>query len=269
MLLIFSGLLFIGSVQAQSRLDQYINQAMESNIALQEKNLSYEKSLAALKEAKALFLPRLSLEARYSVANGGRAFVFPVGDLMNPVYDNLNLINGLNQAANPDYPTIPAYPQIENEEVNFLREREQETKLRVVWPVFNTAIIQNNKIQQSLLEAERTNVDIYKRELVREVKIAYFNYSKAVQAVGLYENTLDLVEENLRTTESLERNHKVTIDAVYSAKAEVKAIEQQLAEADKNEKVARAYFNFVLNRDYDDVIEMEEAFTDELSVISI
>lgn len=259
----------IAQLPAQSTLDQYINTALESNIALQEKNLSYEKSLAALKEAKALFLPKLSLEARYSVARGGRAFTLPIGDLMNPVYSNLNLINSLGSAANPDYPVIADYPQIQNEEINFLRETEQETKLRVVWPIFNAAIIQNNRIQQNLSTAEQLSVDIYKRELVKEVKTAYFNYLKAAQGVELFENTVALVKENLRTTESLERNHKVTPDAVYAAKAEVKAIEQQLAEAWRNEKVAKAYFNFLLNKNYDAGIEKEELNVSALALLSI
>lgn len=268
-LILFLTLFSFTPLFGQSQLDQYIDQALGSNIALQEKNLSYEKSMAALKEAKAMFLPKLSFEARYSVARGGRAFVIPIGDLMNPVYDNLNLVNSLGRSANPDYPVIPEYPQIENEEVNFLREREQETKLRVIWPVFNSAILQNNKIQQSLVEVEKMNVNIYQRELVKEVKVAYFNYAKAVQGVQLFENTLSLVEENLRTTESLERNHKVTKDAVFTAQAEVKSIEQQLAEAQRNEKVAKAYFNFLLNRDYNEAIDLESNYTDQLAAISV
>ena len=261
--------LFTFPIQAQSILDQYISEALASNIALQEKNLSYDKSLAALKEAKALFLPKLSLEARYSVARGGRAFVLPIGDLMNPVYSNLNLINGLGSAANPDYPVIPEYPEIANEEINFLRETEQETFFRVLWPVFNAAIIQNNKIQQSLTQAEKINVDIYKRELVKEVKTAYYNYLKAAQAVVLFENTLALVQENLRTTESLERNHKVTPDAVFAAVAEVKSVEQQLAAAQKDENVAKAYFNFLLNKEYNADIEKSTVGRMALEAISV
>jgi outer membrane protein len=238
-----------------NQLDQYIQTALESNIALQQKALSYDQSLAALEEAKAMFFPRLSLEARYSVARGGRAFEIPVGDLMNPVYDNLNLINSLGQASSPDYPVIPQYPQIQNEQVNFLRETEHETKLRMIFPVFNSAILQNHKIKQNLLAVDRISVDIYRRELVKEVKTAYFNYLKAEEAVKLFENTLALVEENLRTTESLYNNHKVTIDVVYSASAEVEAVKQQLAEAQKNARIAEAFFNFLLNQPYDTAIE--------------
>ncbi|MCB0579222.1 MAG: TolC family protein [Phaeodactylibacter sp.] len=246
------------SVSAQSQgtpLDAYIHTALESNIALQRQGLSYEKSLAALDEAKGMFFPRLSIQARYSVARGGRAFVIPIGDLMNPVYQNLNQINSLAQATYPDYPTVPLYPMINNEEVNFLRETEQETVLRLQMPIFNQAILQNQRIRQNLAEAEKISVDIYRRELVKEVKVAYFNHAQARQGVAILENALALVQENLRTSESLYQNHKVTLDVVYSAQAEVEGVEQQLAEAVKNEKTAKAYFNFLLNRDYDADIE--------------
>ncbi len=244
--------------QNQSALDRYLQTALDNNIALQQKNLSYEKSLAALREAKNLFFPKLSLEARFSVANGGRTIDFPIGDLMNPVYQNLNLINNLNQAANPDYPVISEYPQVKNEAINFLRPTEHETHLRVVLPIFNAAILQNNRIKQNMAEVEKISVEVYKAELTLEVKKAYFNYAKALQAQELFENTLALVQENYRTSESLHRNHKVTLDVVYAATAQMEEVEQQLAEAQKNVKVAEAYFNFLLNRNYNAPIEVEE-----------
>ena len=248
--------LIANTLQAQNVLEQYIQTGLESNIALQRKELSYTKSLAALREAKGLFFPKLSIEARYSVARGGRAIIFPVGDLMNPVYDNLDLLNGFGEAASPDYPTIPDYPSIQNEEINFLRETEHETVVRIAMPVFNAAILNNHRIKQNLTEVEKISVGIYKRELVKEIKTAYFNYAKAEEAYALYQNTVKLVEENLRTSESLHRNNKVTIDQVYTAKAEVEAIEQELAVAEKNVQVSRAYFNFLLNREYNEPIEL-------------
>ena len=147
----------------EAPLQQYLNTALESNIALQQKQLSYEKSLAALQEAKGLFFPRLSVQARYSVARGGRSFTIPVGDLVNPIYQNLNQLNSLAQQAYPDYPTIPEYPMIGNVEENFLRETEQETVVRVQMPVFNNSILYNHRIRQNLSEAEKISVDIYKR----------------------------------------------------------------------------------------------------------
>jgi len=242
----------------QTTLDRYIDEALASNIALQQKELSYDKSLAALDEAKANFFPVLSLQARYSVARGGRAFEIPVGDLVNPLYQNLNALNDLAGSVSEDFPDIPTYQPIDNVQENFLREEEHETKLRVVWPVFNSAIIYNQRIKDNLTQVEKISVDIYKRELVKEVKTGYFNYLKAGEAFELYQNTLDLVEENLRTTRSLYENHKVTVDEVYAAEAQVKEVEQDLAVAEKNKAVAQAYFNFLLNRDYDTEIELGE-----------
>ncbi|MEM9821583.1 MAG: TolC family protein [Bacteroidota bacterium] len=254
---------------AQSFLDQYIDSALESNISLQQKSLSFERSLAALEEAKAMFFPKVSLEARFSVARGGRNFAFPVGDLLNPVYDNLNLLNSLNQATVPDYPTIDAFPKVENQQEPFLRETDQETTLRLTMPVFNAAILKNRQIKQDMVGIEQMSVEAYKRELVKEVKSGYYSYLKANQAVELFEQTLRLVKENLRTSQSLYKNHKVTIDVVYAAEAEVKNIEQQLAEVEKNLQTSQAYFNFLLNRDYQETIRKEAIQIDPNTVLSV
>ena len=71
-------------------LESYVAEGLENNLALQRKQLGYEKSLAALKEAKGLFMPAVSFNATYTLAYGGRAIQFPIGDLLNPVYSTLN-----------------------------------------------------------------------------------------------------------------------------------------------------------------------------------
>jgi len=247
---------FAHSAQAQGGpLEAYIQEALESNVALAQKNLSYEKSLLALKEARAMFFPTLGLKARYTMAAGGRTFVIPTGDLMNPVFSNLNLINSIGKATDPSYPDLPEYPELQNEEVKFLRSREHETKIEMVFPIFNAAILNNHRLKATMAEMEKISVEVYKRELVKEVKVAYFNYLKAREGVALFQNTLELVEEHLRTTQSLFKHQKITIDGVYAAEAQVKEVELQLSEAQKNQAVAQAYFNFLLNRNYNAPIE--------------
>ncbi|MFT6744864.1 MAG: hypothetical protein ACJAR8_001420, partial [Bacteroidia bacterium] len=182
-LFLFISLPSILSASAQNdMLDAYIQTALDSNLALRQKEYSYQKSLEALKEAKRMFLPTVSFDARYSVAEGGRTVEIPFGDMLNPVYSNLNQIN---QSTNPSAPT---YPQIENPELNFVRSPEQETKLVAVLPVFNASIIQNHKIKAGLVEVDKMSVDIYKRELVKEVKNAYVQYFRAGRLFLLYEN---------------------------------------------------------------------------------
>ncbi|MEM7104857.1 MAG: TolC family protein [Bacteroidota bacterium] len=235
----------------QSPLDAYIDEALNSNVALKQQELSYAKSLAALEEAKAYFLPTLSFDSRFTLAHGGRTIDIPLGDLMNPVYDNLDLINSINRDAIPGYPDLPGYPRLENEEIKFVRNTDQETRFRVAVPIYNAAILNNQKIKKGMVAAESISVDIYRRELEKEVKIGYYNYLKATEAAKVFENAKKLVDENLRTTQALYDNHQITIDRVYAAEAQVKEVEQQLAIADKDEKVAQAYFNFLLNADFD------------------
>jgi len=225
-------------------LDQYIQQGLESNLALQQKQLSYNKSLAALKEARGLFFPDISFNARYSVADGGRTIDFPVGDLLNPVYTTLNQILMEDR-----------FPMVENEKIYFLRPTEQETKISLVQPIINPQIAYNYRIKEDLSEAAAIGIEVYKRELVAEIKKAYLQYMQALAVDSLYDQTLVLVKENLRTNNRLYENDKLTIDAVYRAESEVSKVEQRIAEAEKNIQLAASWFNFLLNRPLDSEIK--------------
>jgi len=205
-----------------------------------------------------MFLPTLSLEAKYTRAQGGRTVVIPFGELMNPAYDNLDAINQSLGAANPNYPVIPTYPDIDDYTINFIRKKEQETRLQLQMPVFNSAIIRNHQIKKELADVEKISVDIYKRELVKEVKTAYVNYLRTQQVVQVYENSLQVTKENLRNTNSLFENDKVTIDEVYAAKAKVKEMEKELSNARNEQVMAGAYLNFLMNRDLQAEVEVQD-----------
>jgi outer membrane protein len=207
-------------------LDSYIQTALDSNLALQQKEYSYQKSLEALNEAKRMFLPTVSFNASYTLAKGGRTVVIPLENMMN-------------------------------QEFSFVRSTEQETKLIAGMPLFNAIIIQNHKIKTGLTEVKNINIDIYKRELVKEVKSAYVKYLQSKQMYLLYNNTLTIVNQNLKNRQSLFSNDKITIDQVYAAKAQVKQVERDLTEANKNKVIALSWFNFLLNREFDSEIELE------------
>lgn len=232
-------------------LDQYVKTGMANNLALKQQNFSLQQSMQALKEARGMFLPTVSIEARYSRAGGGRKIQFPVGDLMNPVYQGLNQLLAVHgQAA--------GFPQsIPNEEIPFLREEEHETKLRVVQPLFQPAIYFNAKIKKSLTRLEEAKVKAFKRQLAMDIKSAYYNYIKTAEVVELLDETRKLLQENVRVSDSLFRNHKRTEEVVLRAKAELSKLDQQRAEARKNLTMATSYFNFLLNRPMDEKIEIE------------
>jgi len=222
----------------KSILDQYIELALESNLALQQQEFSFEKSVAALQEAQGLFLPAISLNARYSRAGGGRQIEIPVGQFVNPVYQTLNYL--LQQNVFPADIGVQTFP--------FLREEEHETKIRAVQPLFKPEIVYNYQIKNRLREIEEAGKEVYARQLVAEVKTAYFNYLKAREIIEFLDRTRELLQENLRVNEKLVENQKATWEVVYRARADLSLLEKQQAEAEKSLDMARAYFNFLLNQ---------------------
>jgi outer membrane protein TolC len=226
-------------------LDRYIREGLQSNLALQQQRFSVQKSLKILEEARGLFLPSLNLEARYSRAGGGRLFEIPVGDLVNPVYRTLNDLL-LIQDLPATFPT-----DLENVRIPFLREEEQETRVRLVQPIFQPRILYNYKIKRSEYEAGQAKKEAFSRQLVFEIKQSYFNYLSALRQTELLENTRDLLEENLRVSTSLFTNSKATQDVVFRARAELSDLQQQIATSHKNKQLAARYFNFLLNRPLD------------------
>jgi outer membrane protein TolC len=246
--ILITGLLSLACtfLQAQNpHLEAYIIEGLESNKGLKQKQLDYAVDLASLKEAKGLFLPDLSLNARYTVARGGRTIGFPVGDLLNPVYSTLNMLTGSEM-----------FPQIENQDFAFYRPTEHETKVSLVQPIFNSDIVQNYRIRKQYAEIARIDVDRYKRELIKEITKAYYNYSKANNLLALADTSFALVLENLRVSQRLYENDKVTIDAVYRSESELSRVEVQQAQAQNMVESSRAYFNFLLNRHLDTEVKL-------------
>jgi outer membrane protein TolC len=231
-------------------LEKYIQAGLENNLVLQQKASSYEKSLEALNEARAYFLPAISFNARYSIASGGRKIEFPVGDLLNPVYSTLNALTGSTE-----------FPQLENQEFEFLRPEEQETKLELIQPIFNPSIAYNYKISKQVSYAQKATLDAYRRQLVADIKTAYFSYLKTLKLQELVEETRRLLEENIRVNQSLYQNDKVTIDVVYRSEAELSKLEQNEAIVLKDKQMAASWFNFLLNRSFDAPIEVQQEVT--------
>ena len=242
----FFGLSFMLMGQ-DTALQEYINIGLESNLALKQKKSSYEKSIEALNQARAYYLPAINLDARYTIANGGRVIDFPVGDLLNPVYTTLNYLTGTD-----------AFPQIENQTYQFYRPHEQETKLELIQPVINPAIGYNYKINKELLKASNADLNAFKRQLVGDIKSAYYSYQKTIRLQDLVKDTRALLQENIRVNKSLYKNDKVTVDVVYRSEAELSKLEQNEAIVMKNNKMAASWMNFLLNQPFDTEIQTSD-----------
>lgn len=262
-------LLASSTIAQDTIIDHYVRYGLEQNLALQRKHSNYRKSMYALEEAKGLFYPSLTFNARYSVADGGRVIEFPVGDLMNPVYQNLNQLNDQVYGDLPPHMQPADYPMIENEEIHFLRPEEHETKLRLTQPIFNTDIYHNRKVKSKLTDVKKYDASAYKRQLIAEIKKAWYSYLKTLKIMEVLEQNKRLINENIRVNKKLYENNKVTIDAVYRSEAEKSKIEQKLADAKKSQKTAAAYFNFLLNKPLDSEIVTSDSIPMNISTGNI
>ena len=222
----------------KSVLDEYVATAFQQNITLQQKSIQVEKAMIALKTAQSLYQPSVAFQGGYQSGEGGRSIAFPVGDLLNPVYSTLN---ALTKSA--------AFPQIKNVETNFFPRDFYDVKLQTTMPLYNKDISYNKQIQEQSLSLQRDDVTLYKRELVKQIKTAYYNYLLSLGLIKVYENSLNLALEGKKVNEKLLANGKGLPAYLLRSDSEIATIQAQIADAVKQNQAAQYYFNFLLNRE--------------------
>jgi len=237
-------------ISAQSRLDLYISEGLESNQSIHQHNFMLEKSIYALGEAKSLFKPNVSFSTTYTKADGGRTIDIPVGDMLNNVYSTLNQLTGTN-----------AFPQLQNRNEQLNPDNFYDAKFRINQPILNAEISYNKKIKSRQIDLQKTEVQLYKRELVKEIKTSYYNYLKAVNAEKIYLSYRKLVLEGERVNKKLFDNGKINRTAVIRSKNELSKIDASIVTAQKTKESAQFYFNFLLNRPLSDSISVDEITT--------
>ena len=255
--IIFKFIFLIGvtgsTLYAQSPVDNYIKEGLKNNLVLKQKNIAIDRALSALRESKALFMPSVNFSSTYQSGEGGRYFDFPVGDFITPVYQTLNQLTGTNN-----------FPQLQKIKSNLNPNNYYDAHIRTSLPIVNPDIYYNYKIQQQQVTLSEKQVALYQRELVKDIKAAYYNYLMAKSGAEVYESALKLVEKNLKVNQSLFNNGSGLIANVNRAKAEIEEINSQLLNAQNQQKNAQYYFNFLLNKGLEDEIILPEQLDDEL-----
>jgi len=237
---------FASCAHAQQIIDGYIAEGFKNNIVLQQKRISLEKAQYALKTAKSLFLPTVAFSGAWSTADGGRNIPLPLGDLLNPVYSTLNQLTATNK-----------FPLMENQSINFLPKNYYDAKVRTTVPIVNSDLVYNKRISEQQVVLQEFEVQIYKRDLVKDIKTAYYNYLNALQAVEIYKSGFQLANEGLRVNEKLLDGGKGLPAYVLRSKSEVENVNAQVVTAEQQVINARMYFNFLLNRSADEKIDVD------------
>ncbi|MDI9882632.1 TolC family protein [Flectobacillus longus] len=232
--------------RGQSRLQNYITEGLTSNQSIKQQGFILERNVLALAEAKTMFMPSISFSTTYTKASGGRTINFPTGDLLNGVYSTLNQITGTG-----------AFPNLQNQSIQLFPDNFYDAKFRTTMPLLNAELEYNKRIKAQQVDLQKAEVLVYKRELVKEIKTAYYQYGKALNAVKIYESSLGLVQEGQRINQVLFDNEKVNRTSVTRSTNEVSKINASLIAARQTKEAARNYFNFLLNRPLTDSIEID------------
>ncbi|HQR24337.1 MAG TPA: TolC family protein [Steroidobacteraceae bacterium] len=222
-------------------LREVLGEALAANLELRAGAAGVAQRVAALDRARARYLPVLDFDARYSVADGGRTIDFPVGDLLNPVYETLDQL--LVQSGQP-----AAFPRVKNEEIRLLLPREQNTRLVLAQPVYEPRLgpaVEGTRQELNRVEADYSGL---RSRVIRDTKQAYYEWLVAQQQVLVFDATLELARSNLAATESLYRNGRITRDLVYRAEADLLEIEQQRLAAASRVTIAQSYVNLLRNQ---------------------
>jgi len=237
-------------------LQTYIEEGISGNLALKQQNLEIEKALKGIEIARTNYFPQVNFAPTYSVAFGGRKIQIPIGDLLNPVYSTLNELTNSN-----------AFPQVENASEQLAPMNFHDTKLEIKMPLFNTDVRYNVALQKDLLVTEEAKRKFLEYELRHAIEAAYYQYLQSLEAIRIYENSEKLLESYLSLNQKLVRHEEVLKDVVLSSEYELSKVQQEKAEAEKNSRVARAYFNFLLNRNLEEPVVADTTLFHSLPVV--
>jgi outer membrane protein TolC len=196
--------------------------------------------------------------ADYTSGEGGRSIAIPVGDLLNPVYASLN------QMTQSD-----AFPQIENVSQDFFPKNFYDAKIRTTVPLINTDLHINRNIHGQQVILKQYEVEAYKRQLVLDIKTAYYNFLSAESAVRIYESALGLVNKNVEINESLLRNGKTLHANLLRSKSEAERVKADLNSARNKVINAKNYFNFLLNKDLSSEVDTDGSISGKLSIVVV
>ena len=113
--------------------------------------------------------------------------------------------------------------------------------------------------QQTILKGYE--IDIYKSELIKNIKVAYYNYLSAVQSVAIYESALNLAHEGKKINESLLKNGKSVKAYVLRSESEIQSLEAARTAAVQKRQNAQMYFNFLINAASDELPDTSGNYT--------
>lgn len=246
--LIILGLLlfiFILVIHAQNPLNQYISEALENNGLVKEQKAWIEEKKSGLALANKNWSPEINFGTSYTLAAGGRSIAFPIGDLLNPAYSELNRLTNSSK-----------FPSLENQNVQFLPNNFYDARVRISQPLIRPEIKTNQLIKKEQIGIQEIQTEITKREVTKEVKKAYYQYLQASELIKILDQSLVILQESERVSKSLIKNGVAIPSTLLRLETERSKINAQRFTAENQQKDAAVYLNYLRGRPTDAVVDV-------------
>ncbi len=215
-------------------LQRYVETALVRNRELTARSAEVDAKAEGIREARANYLPTVTLDARYTRLWGG----LDLGELINPAYAALNEVTG-----QPRFPT----------DLQLRLPLALEAKVRVAQPLYVPQLGPAYRLSKLATQAEQAKQGIARREVVAAVKTLYYTHARAALFADLLRQTRPLLEENLEVSTTLVETSKATDDVVLRAKAELAAHDQALRVAEQGQRAAARALSVLLGGGVDDI----------------
>lgn len=239
-------LLCISSFAQNRTVQTYIEEGLNNNIALQNEELNVKEAYYRLEVAKGMFYPSLAFNSDYTYSSGGRAFTFPIGDMLNPVYNSLN---ELTQST--DFQEIP------NASFNLNANDFYSHRLSISMPVIDREIFLQKKVRKENISQQEAEVLVYKRKLVRDIKEAYYNIIQADNQLKTLQKADTLLQDNYQNTLSKVNNGTALQGDALRIHTQINDNDAAIQKAHNDFKNACAYLNFITNQPLIRTIEID------------
>jgi outer membrane protein TolC len=149
---------------------------------------------------------------------------------------------------------------------NFFPRNFYDLRLNALMPLYNKDLKYNKEIQEQQMQLQKTDVNAYKRELIKNIKISYFNFLASLKATIIIQNAMQLAIEGKRANEKLMANGKGLPAYILRSETEISILNAQLNESKKQSESAKMFFNFLLNRDLE--IEIDTNYNEESGLLT-
>ncbi len=244
-------LLLATACLSQSAVDIYVAEGLQNNRQYLKERLDTDISKEERNISKSLFLPDVSFDASYTLADGGRTIDIPIGDLFNPAYATLNQLTTSNQ-----FPT-----DLANVSEQLLPNNFHDTKIRITQPLLNSDIYYGYRANKAKVSVNEAKEAAFKNQLAFQIRKAYYDHLKLVEKQHILDSTRLVLKELVRVNGKFVKYDVATKDALYNAEAQLYRMDAQLATVKKDLAVSRNFFNFLLNRNLESEIVIEQNVT--------